>query len=340
MIMTKTKIGINGFGRIGRLVFRAMLDRDDMDIVAINNPSGAETAAYLLKYDTIHGRLDREVIVDGDSLLIDGKRIVVFHDRDPANLDWSSLGIQIIVESTGKIKDKESASKHIKGTVKKVIITAPAKNEDATIVMGVNEEIYNPKTDHILSNASCTTNCLAPVVKVLNNAFGIKRGLMTTVHSYTNDQAILEKAHKKDPRRGRAAAENMIPTSTGAAKAIGLVIPAMKGKLNGLSIRVPTPDVSLVDLVCELNQKEVTKEEINTVLKQASENELKGILTYTDEPLVSSDFKGTSVSSTIDSTLTMVMEKNMVKVIVWYDNEWGYSERTVDLVAYVAAKGL
>ena len=251
-----------------------------------------------------------------------------------------SLGIQIIVESTGKIKDKESASKHIKGTVKKVIITAPAKNEDATIVMGVNEEIYNPKTDHILSNASCTTNCLAPVVKVLNNAFGIKRGLMTTVHSYTNDQAILEKAHKKDPRRGRAAAENMIPTSTGAAKAIGLVIPAMKGKLNGLSIRVPTPDVSLVDLVCELNQKEVTKEEINTVLKQASENELKGILAYTDEPLVSSDFKGTSVSSTIDSTLTMVMEKNMVKVIVWYDNEWGYSERTVDLVAYVAAKGL
>mgnify|MGYP001320213423 FL=1 len=334
--MTKTKVGINGFGRIGRLVFRGMLERDDLEVVAINNPSGAANAAYLLKYDTVHGRLDREVIVDGDTLIVDGRRVAVLHDRDPENLDWSSYGVEIVVESTGKLKDKASASKHIRGTVKKVIITAPGKDEDATIVMGVNEEIYDPANHSVISNASCTTNCLAPVVKVLNNTFGIRRGLMTTVHSYTNDQAILDKNHKKDARRGRAGAENIIPTSTGAAKAIGLVIPSMKGKLNGLSIRVPTPDVSLVDLVCELNVDEVT----NAALKSASENEMKGILGYTDEPLVSSDFRGTNESSTVDSSLTMVMDKNLVKVIAWYDNEWGYSERTIDLVAYVASKGL
>ncbi|WP_317304357.1 type I glyceraldehyde-3-phosphate dehydrogenase [Allisonella histaminiformans] len=338
--MTKTKVGINGFGRIGRLVFRGMLESDDLEVVAINNPSGAANAAYLLKYDTVHGRLDREVIVDGDTLIVDGRRVAVLHDRDPENLDWSSYGVEIVVESTGKLKDKASASKHIRGTVKKVIITAPGKDEDATIVMGVNEEIYDPANHSVISNASCTTNCLAPVVKVLNNTFGIRRGLMTTVHSYTNDQAILDKNHKKDARRGRAGAENIIPTSTGAAKAIGLVIPSMKGKLNGLSIRVPTPDVSLVDLVCELNVDEVTKEEINAALKSASENEMKGILGYTDEPLVSSDFRGTNESSTVDSSLTMVMNKNLVKVIAWYDNEWGYSERTIDLVAYVASKGL
>lgn len=334
-----TKVAINGFGRIGRLVFRGLLDRKDLDIVAINNPSGPETATYLLKYDTVHGRLDKKVEVDGDVLVVDGKRIQVLHDRDPENLDWSAYGVEIVIESTGKLKDRASAGKHIRGTVKKVIITAPGKDEDATIVMGVNESIYNPAKDEIISNASCTTNCLAPVCKVLDEKFGIKRGLMTTIHSYTNDQAILEKAHKKDARRGRAAAENMIPTSTGAAKAIGIVIPELKGKLNGLAVRVPTPDVSLVDLTVELN-KTVTKEEVNEALKAASEGELKGILAYTDEELVSSDFKTTDVSSTIDSKLTMVMDNNMVKVIAWYDNEWGYSMRIIDLVAFVASKGL
>lgn len=334
-----TKVAINGFGRIGRLVFRGLLDRKDLDIVAINNPSGPETAAYLLKYDTVHGRLDKKVEVDGDVLVVDGKRIQVLHDRDPENLDWSAYGVEIVIESTGKLKDRASAGKHIRGTVKKVIITAPGKDEDATIVMGVNESIYDPAKDEIISNASCTTNCLAPVCKVLDEKFGIKRGLMTTIHSYTNDQAILEKAHKKDARRGRAAAENMIPTSTGAAKAIGIVIPELKGKLNGLAVRVPTPDVSLVDLTVELN-KTVTKEEVNEALKTASEGELKGILAYTDEELVSSDFKTTDVSSTIDSKLTMVMDNNMVKVIAWYDNEWGYSMRIIDLVAFVASKGL
>ena len=334
-----TKVAINGFGRIGRLVFRGLLDRKDLDIVAINNPSGPETAAYLLKYDTVHGRLDKKVEVDGDVLVVDGKRIQVLHDRDPENLDWSAYGVELVIESTGKLKDRASAGKHIRGTVKKVIITAPGKDEDATIVMGVNESIYNPAKDEIISNASCTTNCLAPVCKVLDEKFGIKRGLMTTIHSYTNDQAILEKAHKKDARRGRAAAENMIPTSTGAAKAIGIVIPELKGKLNGLAVRVPTPDVSLVDLTVELN-KTVTKEEVNEALKAASEGELKGILAYTDEELVSSDFKTTDVSSTIDSKLTMVMDNNMVKVIAWYDNEWGYSMRIIDLVAFVASIGL
>lgn len=334
-----TKIGINGFGRIGRLVFRVMLDRDDFEVVAINNPSGAETAAYLAKYDSVHGRLDQDVQVDGDDILVGGRRIHVFHDRDPENLTWEDYGVQIVIESTGKLKDHESAGKHIHGTVKKVIITAPGKDDDATIVMGVNESDYDPAKDHVLSNASCTTNCLAPVVKVLNEKFHIRRGMMTTVHSYTNDQAILEKAHKKDPRRGRAAAENIIPTSTGAAKAIGIVIPELKGKLNGLAIRVPTPDVSLVDLSCEVEGK-VTKEEINAALKAAAEGELKGILAYTDEPLVSSDFRGTSVSSTVDGQLTMVVDDNLVKVIAWYDNEWGYSCRIADLAAYVASKGL
>ena len=334
-----TKIGINGFGRIGRLVFRGMLDRDDLDVVAINNPSGVETAAYLLKYDSVHGRLGKKVEIDGDDLIIEGKRVHVFHDRDPEHLDWSAYGVEIVVESTGKLKDKVSAGKHIRGTVKKVIITAPGTDDDATIVMGVNENTYDPEKDNIISNASCTTNCLAPVVKVLHEKFHIKRGLMTTVHSYTNDQAILEKAHKKDPRRGRAAAENIIPTSTRAANASRIVIPELKRKLTGLAIRVPTPDVSLVDLVVELS-KNVTKEEVNAALKEASEGELKGILAYTDEPLVSSDFLTTDVSSTVDSLLTMVMEGNLVKVIAWYDNEWGYSMRIIDLVKYVASKGL
>ena len=334
-----TKIGINGFGRIGRLVFRVMLERDDFEITAINNPSGAETAAYLAKYDTVHGRLGKEVKVEGDDLIIDGHRIHVFHDRDPANLAWEDYGTEIVIEATGKLRDHESAGKHIHGTVKKVIITAPGKDDDATLVMGVNEGQYDPAKDQVISNASCTTNCLAPVVKVLNDTFGIRRGMMTTVHSYTNDQAILEKAHKKDARRGRAAAENIIPTSTGAAKAIGIVIPQLKGKLNGLAIRVPTPDVSLVDLTCEMD-RDVTKEEVNAALKNAAEGALKGILAYTEEPLVSSDFRGTSVSSTVDALLTMVVDGNLLKVIAWYDNEWGYSCRIADLAAYVASKGL
>lgn len=334
------KVGINGFGRIGRLVFRGMLKRTDLECTAINNPSGPKTAAYLLKYDTVHGTLPNKVEVDGDDLVIDGKkRVHVFSDRDPANLDWSQYGVQIVIEATGKLKDRESCMKHIRGTVKKVIITAPGKDDDATIVMGVNENTYDPEKDNIISNASCTTNCLAPVVKVLNDTFGIKRGMMTTVHSYTNDQAILEKAHKKDPRRGRAAAENIIPTTTGAAKSIGIVIPAMKGKMDGLSIRVPTPDVSLVDLTCELKCN-VTKEEVNEAFKKAAEGPLKGILCYCDEPLVSSDFKTTEQSSTVDSLLTNVVDGNLVKVIAWYDNEWGYSMRIIDLTAYVASKGL
>lgn len=333
------KVGINGFGRIGRLVFRGLLDRDDLEIVAINNPSGVETAAYLLKYDTVHGRLDKSVEIDGEDLIVDGKRIHVFMDRDPSNLDWNKFGTQIVIESTGKLKDKESAGKHIKGSVKKVVITAPGKGDVRTIVMGVNENVYVPEEDNVISNASCTTNCLGPVVRVLHENFGVEYGLMTTIHSYTNDQAILEKAHKKDIRRGRAAAENMIPTSTGAAKAIGIVMPELKGKLNGLSVRVPTSDVSMVDLTCELGKK-VTVEEVNDAFKKASETYLKGILAYTDEPLVSSDFKTTNVSTTIDSLLTMVMEDNMVKVIAWYDNEWGYSMRIIDLVSFIASKGL
>ena len=334
-----TKVGINGFGRIGREVFRVAFNNPEVEVVAVNDLGDIKTLAHLLKYDSIHGIFDHEISIEGNFIIVDGHKIEVFSCMDPAQIPWGEAGAEIVVESTGKLKDKVSAGKHIKGTVKKVIITAPGKDDDATIVMGVNEETYDPKADNIISNASCTTNCLAPIVKVLHEQFHIVRGLMTTVHSYTNDQAILEKAHKKDPRRGRAAAENIIPTSTGAAKAIGIVIPEMKGKLNGLAIRVPTPDVSLVDLVVEL-EKTVTKEEVNEALKKAAEDELKGILAYTDEPLVSSDFRTTNVSSTVDSLLTMVMDGNLVKVIAWYDNEWGYSMRIIDLVAYVASKGL
>ena len=335
-----TKIGINGFGRIGRLVFRDMWNRkDEFEIVAINNPSGAETAAYLLKYDSVHGTWNHDVKVDGDALVIDGERVHVFHTREASEVMWEDFGAEMIIESTGKLKGHDEAMQHVHGTVKKVIITAPGKDDDATLVVGVNHTNYDPEKDTIISNASCTTNCLAPVAKVIHETFGIVGGLMTTIHSYTNDQAILEKAHKKDPRRGRAAAENMVPTSTGAAKAMGIVIPDLKGKLNGLAIRVPTPDVSLVDLTVELSRP-VTKEEVNAALKAAAEGSLKGILAYTDEPLVSSDFRGTSVSSTVDGDLTMVMDGNLVKVIAWYDNEWGYSCRISDLAAYVAAKGL
>ncbi|WP_434564447.1 type I glyceraldehyde-3-phosphate dehydrogenase [Thermoanaerobacterium thermosaccharolyticum] len=329
------KVGINGFGRIGRNFFRAALKKNvDLDIVAFNDLTDAKTLAHLLKYDSTFGQFEGEVVAKEDSLVVNGKEIKILKETDPAKLPWKDLGVDIVIESTGRFTNKEDAVKHIQAGAKKVIITAPAKNEDITIVMGVNEDKYDPSAHNVISNASCTTNCLAPFAKVLHNKFTIKRGLMTTVHSYTNDQRILDLPHK-DLRRARAAALSIIPTTTGAAKAVALVLPELKGKLNGFAMRVPTPDVSVVDLVAEL-EKSVTVEEVNAALKEASENELKGILGYTDEPLVSMDFKGDSRSSIVDGLSTMVMEGNLVKVVSWYDNEWGYSNRVVDLAKYVA----
>ncbi|AEF16855.1 glyceraldehyde-3-phosphate dehydrogenase, type I [Thermoanaerobacterium xylanolyticum LX-11] len=329
------KVGINGFGRIGRNFFRAALKKNvDLDIVAFNDLTDAKTLAHLLKYDSTFGQFEGEVVAKEDSLVVNGKEIKILKETDPAKLPWKELGVDIVIESTGRFTNKEDAVKHIEAGAKKVIISAPAKNEDITIVMGVNEDKYDPNAHHVISNASCTTNCLAPFAKVLHNKFGIKRGLMTTVHSYTNDQRILDLPHK-DLRRARSAAMSIIPTTTGAAKAVALVLPELKGKLNGFAMRVPTPDVSVVDLVAEL-EKSVTVEEVNAALKEAAENELKGILGYTDEPLVSMDFKGDSRSSIVDGLSTMVMEGNMVKVVSWYDNEWGYSNRVVDLAKYVA----
>ncbi|MED3646633.1 type I glyceraldehyde-3-phosphate dehydrogenase [Halalkalibacterium halodurans] len=333
-----TKIGINGFGRIGRNVFRAALNNPNVEVVAINDLTDANMLAHLLKYDSVHGKLDAEVKVDGDSLVINGHSVKVKAERDPAQLGWGDLGVEVVVESTGRFTNREDAAKHLEAGAKKVIISAPAKDEDITVVMGVNENKYDPANHHVLSNASCTTNCLAPFAKVLNDKFGIRRGMMTTVHSYTNDQQILDLPHK-DYRRARAAAENIIPTTTGAAKAVALVLPELKGKLNGGAMRVPTPNVSLVDLVAELD-KEVTAEEVNAALKEAAEGDLKGILAYSEEPLVSGDYNGNPASSTIDALSTMVMEGNMVKVISWYDNESGYSHRVVDLVDYIAKQGL
>lgn len=332
------KIGINGFGRIGRNVFRASLNNPNVEVVAINDLTNVDTLAHLLKYDTTHGRLKATVEVAEGALIVNGKTIKVFAERDPANLPWASVGAEIVVESTGIFTAKEKAEAHLKGGAKKVIISAPATNEDITIVMGVNEDKYDPAAHTIISNASCTTNCLAPFTKVLHEKFGIVKGMMTTVHSYTNDQQVLDLPHK-DLRRARAAAENIIPSSTGAAKAIGLVLPELKGKLNGMSMRVPTKNVSVTDLVAELKVN-VTVEEVNAALKAASENQLKGILNYSEEPLVSSDYNGDPASSTIDALSTMVVEGNMVKVVSWYDNEWGYSNRVVDLAAYIASKGL
>ncbi|AKP45927.1 MULTISPECIES: type I glyceraldehyde-3-phosphate dehydrogenase [Bacillus] len=332
------KVGINGFGRIGRNVFRAALNNPNVDIVAINDLTDANMLAHLLKYDSVHGTLDAEVGVDGDSLVVNGKRIKVVAEREPANLPWGELGVEVVVESTGRFTKRADAAKHLEAGAKKVVISAPAKEEDITIVMGVNQDKYDPAKHHVISNASCTTNCLAPFAKVLNDKFGIRRGMMTTVHSYTNDQQILDLPHK-DYRRARAAAQSIIPTTTGAAKAVALVLPELKGKLNGMAMRVPTPNVSVVDLVAELD-KEVTVEEVNAVLKEAAEGELKGILAYTEEPLVSRDFNGTTESSTIDALSTMVIEGNLVKVVSWYDNEFGYSNRVVDLVDYIAQKGL
>jgi glyceraldehyde 3-phosphate dehydrogenase len=332
------KVGINGFGRIGRNVVRAGLNDKEIDFVAVNDLTDTKTLAHLLKYDSVLGPLDAEVKAEGDTIRVGDRTLKVFAIKDPAELDWSSLGAEIVIESTGKFTDANAAKKHIRGSVKKVIISAPAKNEDATIVLGVNESVYDPAKHSVISNASCTTNCLAPVVKVLHENFKIIKGAMTTIHSYTNDQNVLDFPHK-DLRRARAAAVNMIPTTTGAAKAIGLVMPELKGKLDGYAVRVPTPNVSLVDLVAE-TEKSATAEEVNAALKKAAEGKLKGILAYTEDPVVSSDMMHNSNSSIVDASLTKVLGGNMVKVVAWYDNEWGYSERIVDLVKFVASKGL
>ncbi|WP_342432949.1 type I glyceraldehyde-3-phosphate dehydrogenase [Neobacillus sp. FSL H8-0543] len=332
------KVGINGFGRIGRNVLRAALKGSNVEVVAINDLTDANMLAHLLKYDTVHGTLQEDVKVDGDYLIVGGNKVKVLAERDPAKLGWGELGVEVVVESTGRFTKREDAAKHLEAGAKKVIISAPASNEDITIVMGVNEDQYDAANHHVLSNASCTTNCLAPFAKVLNDNFGIKRGMMTTIHSYTNDQQILDLPHK-DYRRARAAAENMIPTSTGAAKAVSLVLPELKGKLNGMAVRVPTPNVSIVDLVAELD-KNATAEEINAALKTAAEGPLKGILAYSELPLVSTDYNGSPASSTIDALSTLVLEGNMVKVLSWYDNEVGYSNRVVDLIDYIAKKGL
>ena len=332
------QVGINGFGRIGRNVFRAALNNPEVNIVAVNDLTDAATLAHLLKYDSVHGILDAEVKVDGDAIIVNGKKIQVLAKRDPAELPWGELGVEIVVESTGHFTDRAKAAAHLAGGAKKVIISAPAKGEDLTIVLGVNEDKYDPANHHVVSNASCTTNCLAPFTKVLNDNFGVKRGMMTTVHSYTNDQQILDLPHS-DLRRARAAAVSIIPTTTGAAKAVGLVLPELQGKLNGFSLRVPTPNVSVTDLVAEL-EKTVTAEEINNAMKAAAASPMKGILDYTDEPLVSKDFNHNPHSSIVDGLCTMVIEGNMVKVVSWYDNEWGYSNRVVDLAIYMGKKGI
>jgi len=332
------KVGINGFGRIGRNVLRAGFDNPGIEFVAANDLTDTKTLAHLLKYDSILGPLHADVSADGDTISINGKPLKIFATKDPAEIDWPSLGAQVVIESTGKFTDGTKAKAHIRGSVKKVIISAPATNEDITIVLGVNQDKYDPKNHNVVSNASCTTNCLAPFTKVLNENWGVEKGSMTTIHSYTNDQNVLDFPHK-DLRRARAAAVNMIPTSTGAAKAIGLVLPELKGKLDGYAMRVPTPNVSVVDLVAVLG-KSATAEEINAKLKEASEGPLKGILGYTMDPVVSTDMLRNSNSSIIDAQLTKVIGGNLAKVVSWYDNEWGYSCRVVDLVTFMGEKGL
>ena len=332
------KVGINGFGRIGRNVFRTALANPEIDFVAVNDLTTPATLAHLLKYDSILGNLKNDIQHGPDFISVDGKKIKVFAERDPAKLDWASVGAQIVIESTGFFTDAEKAKAHLGSTVKKVIISAPATNEDITVVLGVNDSKYDEAKHNIISNASCTTNCLAPVVKVINDTFGIASGIMTTIHSYTNDQVILDTPHK-DLRRARAAALSMIPSSTGAAKALKLVIPEMSGKLDGFAIRVPTPNVSVVDLTF-VSEKPITDKSINEALKKAADGELKGILGFTDEELVSSDFKGNPLSSIVDSKLTKVVGQNTGKVISWYDNEWGYSNRVKDLILFLVKKGL
>ena len=336
----KIKVGINGFGRIGRNTFKVALAQENpnYEIVAINDLTDAKTLAHLLKYDSIFGKFNGTVEAMENAIVVNGKEVRIFAERDPEQIPWKELGVDIVIESTGIFTSKEKAVKHINAGAKKVIISAPATNEDITIVMGVNNEKYEPSNHHIISNASCTTNCLAPFAKVLDEKFGIKKGLMTTIHAYTNDQNILDLPHK-DLRRARAAGASIIPTTTGAAKAVSLVLPQLKGKLNGFAMRVPTPTVSVVDLVCEL-EKSTTVDEINNALKEACAGELNGIMGYSDEPLVSIDYRQDPRSSIIDGQSTMVIEGNMAKVVSWYDNEWGYSSRVVDLLKFIIEKGL
>ncbi|UOQ45866.1 type I glyceraldehyde-3-phosphate dehydrogenase [Halobacillus salinarum] len=332
------RIGINGFGRIGRNVYRAALKNDEVEVVAVNDLTDANMLAHLLQHDSVHGRLDEEVTVNGDNLVVGGKEVKVLSEKDPAQLGWGDLGVEVVIESTGRFTQREDAKKHLDAGAKKVIISAPAKQEDLTVVMGVNEDQYDKDSHHVISNASCTTNCLAPYAKVLNDKFGLKRGMMTTVHSYTNDQQILDLPHK-DYRRARAAAQNIIPTTTGAAQAVAKVLPELEGKLSGMAMRVPTANVSIVDFVAELD-KDVTADEVNEALKAEAEGSLKGILAYSDEPLVSSDYNGNTNSSIIDALSTITLENNMVKVVSWYDNETGYSNRCVDLAAFLKKQGL
>jgi glyceraldehyde 3-phosphate dehydrogenase len=335
-----TKIGINGFGRIGRQVLKAINDyyKDKLEVVVINDLTDTKTNAHLLKYDSNYGRYPGKVEATEGSLIVDGKQIKVLAERDPSKIPWQDFGVDIVVESTGLFTQAEKAAAHLNGGAKKVIISAPARGEDITIVLGVNEDQYEPKKHRIISNASCTTNCIAPVVKVLHDSFGVSKGLMSTIHSYTNDQRLLDMYHR-DLRRARAAAMSIIPTTTGAARAVTMVIPELKGRIDGLAFRVPTPTVSLVDFVADL-KREATVDEVNNALRQAAEGALKDILEYCDEPLVSIDFKENPASSIVDGLSTMVIGGNMVKVLSWYDNEWGYSCRTADLISYIVDKGL
>lgn len=328
-----TRLGINGFGRIGRMCMRASLENPEVEVVAINGTTSPQSLAHLLKYDSIHGKLRNSIETTDNEIIVDGRPIRILSDRNPENLPWGDYGVDIVIESTGKFNNGEACQVHLRNGAKKVVITAPAKNEDITIVMGVNEDAYDPEKHHVISNASCTTNCLAPVAKVLNDTFGIESGMMTTIHAFTTDQRSLDNSHK-DLRRARSSVQSIVPTTTGAAKAIGLVIPELKGKLNGISVRVPVVDVSLTDLVAVLN-REVTAEEVNRALEDAARGPLKGILDYSREPLVSIDYLGDSHSAIIDSLSTMVMGSRMVKVMAWYDNEMGYSYRVIDLAAYI-----
>ena len=332
------KVAINGFGRIGRLVARAAVQRDDIDLVAVNDLGDPEGGALLFKYDSIHGKFAHEVSLDGNTITAGNKKFTYLSERDPLKLPWKDMGVDVVIESTGKFRSKDKASMHLQAGASKVIISSPGKSVDLTVVMGVNNEIYDPQKHNILSNASCTTNCLAPVAKVLVKDFGIVRGMMTTIHSYTNDQRVLDLEHD-DMRRARAAALSMIPTTTGAASALGEVIPELKGKLDGLAIRVPTPNVSLVDLTVEL-EKAASVADINKAFQNAEKTYLKGILRYTEEPLVSRDYNGEPCSAVVDGPLTMTMGNNLVKVVAWYDNEWAYSLRVTDLVAYIAGRGI
>jgi len=331
------KVGINGFGRIGRAVVRTWLGDADIDLVAVNDLTDTKTLAHLLKYDSVMGNLNHDISAGDGVINIEGDSFRVFSEKDPAQIPWEDVGAEIVIESTGRFTKAEDAAKHLRGSVKKVIISAPAKGEDITIVLGVNDNMYDAGSHHIISNASCTTNCLAPVAKVIHEKFGIKSALMNTIHSYTNDQQLLDLPHK-DLRRARAAGLSMIPTSTGAAKAIALVIPELKGKFDGISVRVPTPNVSLVDVVMNV-EKATSTEEVNRVLKDAANEELKGILAFSEEPLVSIDFKGNSNSSIVDAENTKVIDGTCIKILSWYDNEWGYSCRVRDLVKFIAAKG-